>query len=108
MPRPRPKHLLREVSRHGTVRWVVRIGQGPRIPMPGQYGSPEFNAAYPAAVRGEPAPPAARREDDIRSDGKGGFLIEIDRQTLDRLKAMRGPSESCGDVIGRLARADGA
>ena len=81
---------------------------GPAHSDAGAIGSPEFNAAYHAAVRGEPAPPAARREDDIRSDGKGGFLIEIDRQTLDRLKAMRGPSESCGDVIGRLARADGA
>ena len=50
MPRPRPPHLLREVSRHGTVRWVVRKGHGPRIPIEGEYGSPEFNAAYHAAI----------------------------------------------------------
>jgi hypothetical protein len=52
MPRPRPPHLLREVSRHRTVRWVVRIGHGPRIPIPGKYGTPEFEAAY-HAVRGD-------------------------------------------------------
>jgi hypothetical protein len=53
MPRPRPPHLLREVSRHGTVRWVVRVGHGPRIPIEGEYGSAEFMAAYHAAIRGE-------------------------------------------------------
>jgi hypothetical protein len=105
MPRPRPKHLLREVSRHGTVRWVVRIGQGPRIPMPGQYGSPEFNATYHAAVRGEtpPATPPDVQEADPHPDGNGGYLISIDRQVLDRLKAVRKPGENYSDVIARLA-----
>jgi integrase len=53
MPRPRPPHLHREVSRHGTARWVVRVGHGPRIPIEGEYGSAEFMAAYHAAIRGE-------------------------------------------------------
>jgi integrase len=56
MPRPRWPHLLREVSRHGTARWVVRIGHGPRTPITAAYGSPEFEARYHAAVRGEAAP----------------------------------------------------
>lgn len=50
MPRPRWPHLLREVSRHGTVRWVVRIGHGPRIALGGGYGTKEFEAAYHAAI----------------------------------------------------------
>ena len=54
MPRPRPPHLLREVSRHGTVSWVVRVGHGPRIHLRAAYGSPEFEAQYHAAIRGEP------------------------------------------------------
>ena len=55
MPRPRWPHLLREVSRHGTVRWVVRIGHGPRMPIAAPYGSSEFKAAYhTAAICGEP------------------------------------------------------
>ena len=64
MPRPRPPHLLREVSRHGTVRWVVRIDHGPRTPMPGEYMSPEFMAAYHAAIRGELPEPKAKRVDE--------------------------------------------
>jgi integrase len=64
MPRPRPPHLLREVSRWGTVRWVVRIGHGPRIPMPGEYGSPDFMAAYHAAVAGEVVVPKRPQVDE--------------------------------------------
>ena len=56
MPRPRWPHLLREVSRHGTVRWVVRINHGPRIAIKAAYGTPEFEAAYHAAIRGETPP----------------------------------------------------
>jgi integrase len=56
MPRPRWPHLLREVSRHGTVRWVVRVGHGPRTPITAAYGHPDFGAQYQAAIRGEAAP----------------------------------------------------
>ena len=59
MPRPRWPHLFREVSRHGTVRWVVRVGHGPRTPIAADYGSPEFEADH-AAIRGD-APAAARK-----------------------------------------------
>ncbi|MBB5765905.1 hypothetical protein ABEV34_27570 [Methylorubrum rhodesianum] len=58
MPRPRPPHLNRETTRHGTVVWYVRRGDGPRIRIRGEYGSPAFQAAYEAAVRGRPAPEA--------------------------------------------------
>lgn len=59
MPRPRWPHLLREVSRHKTVRWVVRVGHGQRMPITAAYGSPEFEAQYHAAIQGEaiPGPP---------------------------------------------------
>jgi hypothetical protein len=53
MPRPRPPYLLRERNRFGTVVWYVRIGRGPRIRIRGEYGSPEFTAAYRAAIAGE-------------------------------------------------------
>src|SRR5262249_5835560 len=29
MPRPRPPHLHRQVTRHGKAVWYVRIGKGP-------------------------------------------------------------------------------
>jgi integrase len=53
MPRPRPPHLHREVNRHGKAVWYVREGKGPRIRIKAEYGTPEFEAAYQAALRGE-------------------------------------------------------
>jgi integrase len=56
MPRPRPPHLQREVTRHGKVVWFVRVGKGPRIRIRETYGTPEFQGAYQAAVSGTPRP----------------------------------------------------
>lgn len=53
MPRPRPPHLQRERTRHGRVVWFVRIGKGPRTRIKHEYDSPEFWAAYTAAMNGE-------------------------------------------------------
>jgi integrase len=53
MPRPRPPFLLREVTRHGGVKWYVRVGKGPRIRVPAP-GTSEFDAEYAAARSGEP------------------------------------------------------
>jgi integrase len=62
MPRPRPPHLRLEKTRHGRRAWYVRFGNGPRIRIKAEYGTPEFNAAYQAALRGEKssATPAVR------------------------------------------------
>src|SRR6516165_2466103 len=54
MPRPRAPHLQREVTRHGRAVWYVRVGKGPRIRLTAEYGSPEFAAAYRAALEGKP------------------------------------------------------
>jgi integrase len=59
MPRPRPPHLHRERTRHGTFVWYVRVGKGPRIRIREEFGTPEFTAAYHAAVAGEHAPKKA-------------------------------------------------
>jgi integrase len=53
MPRPRPPHLHREINRHGNAVWYVRIGKGPRIRIKAEYGTPEFEDAYQAALRGD-------------------------------------------------------
>jgi integrase len=59
MPRPRPPYLHRQVTRHGKVIWVVRKGaRGKKIRIRGEYGSPEFEAAYQLAVSGNSAPEA--------------------------------------------------
>ena len=53
MPRPRPPHLHREPLKRAEARWYVRIGHGPRTRIRERYGTPEFDAAYQAALRGE-------------------------------------------------------
>ena len=40
---------------------------------------------------------------DARSDGKGGYLVTLDRYVLNGLRAIRRPGESYSDVILRLA-----
>jgi integrase len=56
MPRPRPPHLQREVTRHGKAIWYVRIGKGPRVRIRAEFGTPEFDAEYQAAITGNPRP----------------------------------------------------
>jgi integrase len=53
MPRNRPIHLQREVSRHNKPVWYHRIGKGPRTRLHGTYGTPEFLEEYRAAENGE-------------------------------------------------------
>jgi integrase len=59
MPRPRPPHLQREITRHGKAVWYVRVDHGPRIRIRSDYGTPEFDAEYRAALAGAPARKAA-------------------------------------------------
>jgi integrase len=56
MPRPRPPHLHRQVTRHGKTVWYVRAGKGHRIRIRAEYGTPEFKNAYSAAVHDQPQP----------------------------------------------------
>jgi integrase len=55
MPRPRPPHLHREVSRHGVMTWYLRRGHGPRTRIRSEFGTPEFEAEYRAALDRAPA-----------------------------------------------------
>lgn len=49
MPKPRPPYLLREKAR-GRYVWYVRIGKSERVRIRSQFGTPEFNVEYNAAV----------------------------------------------------------
>ena len=55
MPRPRPKHLHRETTRHGKVVWYVHLPGKPRVRLRASYGSKEFVAEYEAAIAGDAA-----------------------------------------------------
>lgn len=105
MPRPRPPHLHTEVTRHGKRVWYVRVGKGPRTRLTAEYGSPEFNAAYQAAIAGEPAPSAKGRSkagslqwlvDRYRDSSAWSGLSPATRKQRDNI--FRGVLEKAGDV----------
>ena len=52
MPKARYPHCYPFPSRAGTKRWYVRKANGPKIRVHGEYGSPEFEANYYAAMSG--------------------------------------------------------
>jgi integrase len=76
MPRPRPPHLHRQVSRHGKAVWYVRIGKGPRTRIRSEFGTPEFDAEYRAAIAG-----TARPRKATSGAGTLAWLVERYRET---------------------------
>jgi integrase len=56
MSRPRPPHLRQQRTRHGKLVWYFRIDDGPRIRIKAEFGTPEFDAEYEAALAGNPPP----------------------------------------------------
>jgi hypothetical protein len=52
MPRKRPPFVELWRDRHGKVRVYFRKDRGPRIPLPGNIGSREFDEAYQHALAG--------------------------------------------------------
>src|SRR5690606_33815118 len=66
MPKPKPPHVDRYFDRDGKLRWYFRRGHGSRIPLP-PLGTPEFDAAYAAALA---ADVAGRRPQERRVIGE--------------------------------------
>lgn len=60
MPRHRPPYLHHERTRHGALVWYVRVGKGARVRIRADYGTPEFDAQYRAAISGSPTRPKPR------------------------------------------------
>jgi hypothetical protein len=78
MPRPRPPHLQRQVTQHGSVVWYVRIGRGPRTRIRAPFGTAGFDAEYHAAIT---ALSAQKRREEGASAGTLAWLIERYRDT---------------------------
>ncbi|WP_409360744.1 tyrosine-type recombinase/integrase [Bartonella heixiaziensis] len=68
MPKPRPPHLVKEITRHGKIIWYVRIGHGQRIRVHGTYGTQEFVDNYKSAL--------AELQGLILPKSKTGKLVE--------------------------------
>ena len=79
MPRPRPPHLQRQVTRHGKAVWYVRVGKGPRVRIRSAFGTPEFYSEYQAAIAGFPTRKTPK--DDRTSPGTLAWLVERYRET---------------------------
>jgi len=77
MPHPRPPYLQRLTTRHGKAVWYVHRRPGPRIRIKAEFGTPEFDAAYQAAIDGER--PKGRGKDARAGSLK--WLIERYRET---------------------------
>jgi integrase len=77
MPRPRPPHLHRQVTRHGRVVWYARIGKGPRSRIRAAFGTQEFDAEYQAAL----AANLRQFKSVITTTGTLAWLIERYRET---------------------------
>lgn len=75
MPRPRLPHLHRQTTRHGKTVWYVRIGKGERTRISETFGTPEFKAAYDAAITGEAVKPGKPVGNSLR------WLFELYRQS---------------------------
>ncbi|AXK79649.1 integrase [Pseudolabrys taiwanensis] len=76
MPRPRPPHLQLQTTRHGKRVWYVRIGKGPRTRIRAEFGTPEFDTEYQAAITGNPRP-----QKDTPSAHSLAWLITRYRET---------------------------
>lgn len=76
MPKPRPPHLHRQITRHGRTVWYVRFNRGARIRIPGEYGSQPFWEAYQAAVQGQPPVTKTARSGSLK------WLLERYRESL--------------------------
>jgi hypothetical protein len=76
MHRPRPPHLQRRVTRHGKIAWYVRIGRGPLVRVRSEFGTPEFDVEYQAALSGTP-----RDKSGAPSVGTLAWLVERYRET---------------------------
>jgi integrase len=78
MPRPRPPHLHRQVSRHGRTVWYVRVGKGQRTRIRSTFGTPEFDAEYQAAIV---AAANRHQKNEGASAGTLAWLVQRYRET---------------------------
>jgi integrase len=97
MPRPRPLHLCRQITRHGKTVWYVRIGKGPRVRMRAEFGSDEFETEYQAAISGR------RRLTKNTAVGTLAWLLARYRETTEWQQGLSPATRRQRDNIFRQA-----
>ena len=77
MPRKLPPFVELWRDRHGKVRVYFRKRKGPRLPLPSDITSDEFNATYQAALAGQLAILAKRERCEPDKPGTLAALIRL-------------------------------
>src|SRR5436190_8130994 len=107
MPRPRPPHLQREATRHGRLVWYVRVRDGNksgRIRIRGEFGTPEFEAEYLAALTRN----TQRVRDHGPETGSIAWLWERYRETGSWLKLSNATRRQRENIMKHVLAPSGA
>jgi integrase len=106
--------LRQDRSRHGTMRYYVRRGDGPRYRVRGEPGTPEFNASYQAALAAckEGRPPGSRAdtlapssEAAIRfAPGTVGWAVKMYRASIEWAELATTTQRWRGRMLEELVR----
>jgi integrase len=91
-----------EKTRHGRRAWYVRFGNGPRIRIKAEYGTPEFDAAYQAALRGEQSVPMAPAR-----TGSFEWLIARYRETISWQNLSPATKRQRENIFGNVIKSAG-
>ncbi len=103
MPRPRPPYLHHQINRHGKAVWYVRRGKGPRIRLRAEFGTPEFQAEYEAALKGEkPLPPERARAGSLQ------WLYDRYRETSAWASLSRATRRQRENILASVMKTAGA
>jgi integrase len=102
MPRPRPPHLRREVTRHGNVVWYVRRDEGQRIRIRATFGTPDFDVEYQAALNATPRPVKGGTP-----AGSIAWLIERYQETTAWTKLSRASQRQRQNMLAQVIKAAG-
>jgi integrase len=102
MPRPRPPFLRREVTRHGTVVWYVRRGEGQRVRIRAAFGTSAFDAEYQAALHATPRPAKGGP-----TAGSIAWLIERYQETTAWAKLSKATQRQRQNMFAQIIKAAG-
>lgn len=111
MTRIRYPGLVAETSRHGKRVYYVRRGKGRRYPVQGEPGTPQFNAAYQAAMAacrageapGEGAPQTVRF-----APGTLGWAVQMYRASLEWAELAQSTRAWRGRYLDEMVQEHGA
>jgi integrase len=110
MPKRRERGLCSELNRHGTRVWYFRDGHGPRIRIPGPFGTPAFNAALKAAKGGHEVNtrPAGAHVLTHADAGSLAWLVDQFMSSSDWASTAANTQKQRRTILARIVKENGA